>query len=251
MKRLIVNADDFGRSRGVNDGILETHARGIVTSATVLVLESSAARGIRDAAERAPGLSLGLHFALTGGGRPAAPAREVPTVAPGGSFRRTLAELPERLPAEEVAAELEAQIAVFENLAGRGPTHLESHHHAALHPSVQPVFAAAAKRRGIPVRAASPDALAALRAEGLRTPDRFIDRFYAAGATFETLAGVLEDLAEGTTELMCHPARPDAELRAASTYVDERDRERELLGDPGIRDLIESRGIVLIGFDRL
>ena len=72
-RRLIVNADDFGRSPGVNQGVLEAHVRGIVTSATVMVLETSAARGIREAAERAPRLSLGLHFVITGGGRPAVP----------------------------------------------------------------------------------------------------------------------------------------------------------------------------------
>ena len=251
MKRLIVNADDFGRSPGVNAGILEARARGIVTSTTVLVLENSAARGIRDAAERAPDLSLGLHFALTGGGRPAAAARSVPTLAPGGRFRRTREELPERLPADEIAAELEAQIAVFEILARKSPTHLDSHHHVALHPSVEPVFAAAAKKRSIPARASSADARLRLRAAGVRTPDQFIDRFYAAGATFEALEDILQNLPDGTTELMCHPGRPDAELRAASTYVDERGREVEILCDPGIRALTDARKVRRIGFDRL
>ncbi len=87
VKRLIVNADDFGRSPGVNAGTLEAHVRGIVTSATVMVLETSAARGIREAAERAPRLSLGLHFALTGGGRPAGAARrQLPDAGAGGRF---------------------------------------------------------------------------------------------------------------------------------------------------------------------
>ena len=74
-KRLIVNADDFGRTPGVNEGTLEAHLNGIVTSATVMVLEKAARDGIRQAIERAPKLGLGLHFMLTGGGVPAsAPA---------------------------------------------------------------------------------------------------------------------------------------------------------------------------------
>ncbi len=251
MKRLIVNADDFGRSAGVNAGVLEAHARGIVTSATVMVLEKASARGIREAAERARGLSLGLHFALTGGGRPAAAAQDVPNLAPGGSFRRTREELPHRLPPEEVLLELEAQIGIFEVLARKPPTHLDSHHHAALHPSVAPVFAAVAKKRSLPVRAASEEARRSLRAAGVRTPDRFVDSFYAGAATFEELEKILAALPEGTTELMCHPGRADQDLRQGSTYVDEREFEIEVLCDPNIRALVRAKKIELVGFDRL
>jgi hypothetical protein len=251
VKRLIVNADDYGRSPGVNAGVLEAHARGIVTSATVMVLEISAARGIREAAERAPGLSLGLHFALTGGGRPAAAAREVSSLAPGGSFRRTRAELPDRLPPAEIAAELDAQIEIFEVLARKAPSHLDSHHHVALHPSVGPVFAEVARKRGLPVRAASPEALRSLRAAGVKTPDRFVEEFYGEKVAFETLERILEALPDGTTELMCHPGRPDPELRQGSTYVDEREWEIDVLCDPAVRALVRARQIALVGFDRL
>ena len=187
VRQLIVNADDFGRSPGINEGIFEAHARGIVTSATVMVLEKGAARGIRQAAERAPELSLGLHFVLTGGGRPASAPSDVPTLAPDGMFRRNLSELPDALPQDEIAAELEEQIALFECMARKPPTHLDSHHHVALHPSVGPVVAAVAKKRSLPVRASSEDARRNLRAAGVRTPDHFVDGFYADGATTETL----------------------------------------------------------------
>jgi hypothetical protein len=251
VKRLIVNADDFGRSAGVNAGVLEAHARGIVTSATVMVLETAAARGIRDSAERARGLSIGLHFALTGSGRTAAAARDVPNLAPGGLFPRTREELPHRLPPEEILLELEAQIGIFEILARKPPSHLDSHHHVALHPSVAPVFAAVAKKRSIPVRAASDEARRSLRAAGVRTPDRFVDSFYAQGATFEELERILSGLSEGTTELMCHPGRADQDLRQGSTYVDEREWEIEVLCDPNIRALVRAQKIELVGFDRL
>ncbi len=251
MKRLIVNADDYGRSPGVNAGVLEAHARGIVTSATVMVLEASAARGIREAAERAPAMSLGLHFALTGGGRPAAAARDVPTLAPGGTFRRTREELPERLPASEIAAELDAQLGIFQVLARKAPSHLDSHHHVALHPAVAPVFAEAARKRGLPARAASAEAFRALRAAGVQTPDRFVEEFYGEKVAFETLERILEALPEGTTELMCHPGRPDPELRQGSTYVDEREWEIDVLCDPAVRALVRARQIDLVGFDRL
>jgi predicted glycoside hydrolase/deacetylase ChbG (UPF0249 family) len=249
VKRLIVNADDFGRTPGVNAGILEAHLRGIVTSATAMVLEPSAAPGIREAAERAPRLSLGLHFALTGGGPPAAPVRDLPTLAPGGYFPRTRAQLPPAIPAEEILRELEAQIQLFQVLAGRLPTHLDSHHHVALHPSVGPVFANVALRARLPVRAASEDARRELRAAGVRTPDHFIERFYGEGVGFETLENVLANLPDGTTELMCHPGRADEALKRGSTYAEEREREIAILCDPRIRELIEAKAITLVGFD--
>jgi predicted glycoside hydrolase/deacetylase ChbG (UPF0249 family) len=250
-RRLIVNADDFGRSPGVNEGVLEAHRDGIVTSSTVMVLEAAAARGIREAAERAPRLALGLHFVVTGGGRPAAPAREVTTLAPGGFFRRNREALPAQLPADEIRRELEAQIQIFHVLARRDPTHLDSHHHAALHPSVGPVFAEVARKRGLPVRASSEEARRQLRALGVKTPDRFYDAFYADGVSFGTLEKILEELPEGTSELMCHPGRPDAELRSSSTYVDEREWEIDVLCDPKVKSLLACRGIVLEGFDAL
>jgi len=251
VKKLIVNADDYGRTPGVNAGVLEAHARGIVTSATVLVLERSAARGIREASEKAPGLGLGLHFAVTGGGPPAAPAASLPVLAPGGRFRRSPEELPARIPESEIRLELEAQIEVFQMLARKPPTHLDSHHHAALAPAIAPVFAAVARERGLPARAASDQARQALRAAGVATPDRFLDGFYAGGATAETLARLLDGLGPGVTELMCHPARVDEELRRGSRYADERDWEREILCDPAIRRRVRDLGVALVGFDAL
>ncbi len=251
VKRLIVNADDFGRTAGVSTGALEAHRKGIVTSATVMVLERAAARSIREAAERAPAMSLGLHFVLTGGGVPAAAARDVPTLAPGGVFARTREELPERIPPEEIRRELDAQIEVFQILARKPPTHLDSHHHCALHPAVGPVFASVAVARGLPARAASDEARRPLRDAGVRTPDRFIDVFYADQVSFEVLQGLLETLPDGTAELMCHPGHADDELQRGSSYALEREREIEVLCDPGIRELVRSLGIVLIGFDAL
>ena len=251
MKILIVNADDFGRTPGVNAGVLEAHGGGIVTSATVMVLEKAAARGVREASERAPRLSLGLHFCVTGGGPPAAPARALPTLAPGGRFRRAPEELPAEIPAAEVRAELEAQIAVFQMLARGDPSHLDSHHHAARHPSIAPVFAAIAAARGLPARAPDDASRRRLRAAGVRTPDRFEDGFHGDGVRVERLARILEELPDGVTELMCHPAIVDDALRQGSRYAGARDLEREILCDPAIRELVRARRIRLAGFEAL
>ncbi|MEO8191354.1 MAG: ChbG/HpnK family deacetylase [Acidobacteriota bacterium] len=251
MKRLIVNADDYGRTAGINQGTIDAHLRGIVSSTTVMILESAAAEGIELALRTAPRLSLGIHCVLTGGGPPASPAGRLKTLAPAGVFARNAEALPETIDPEEVRAELSAQIERFESLAGRPPSHLDSHHHSALHPSIQPIFAAIAAERGLPVRASSPAAAAALRDHGLRVPDRFLDGFYAEGATVENLLALISDLPQGTSELMCHPGYPDAALLAGSTYARERVREVDALCDPSVRARLADRGVDLVAFDAL
>lgn len=233
----------------MNSGTLEAHLFGIVTSATVMVLEPAAEEGVSEASRRAPNLSFGLHFVLTGGGLPASSLERVPSLLVGGRFPRDAAALPRKLAEDEVSRELEAQIFLFEKMTGRPPTHLDSHHHSALHPSIQPVFAEAARVRRIPVRASSDAARASLRAAGVRTPDRFVDAFYGDGASAETLSAILRSVAdEKTTELMCHPGRADERLLSGSTYAREREREIALLCDPEVRTIVTQQGIELVSF---
>jgi predicted glycoside hydrolase/deacetylase ChbG (UPF0249 family) len=251
MKRLIVNADDFGRTPGLNAGALDAHLYGIVTSATVMILERSAGEGIRRLLDMAPRLSLGLHFAITGSGAPASAPSSVPTLAPGGRFVTNAETLPRELPADEVRRELSAQIAVFRVIAGRPPSHLDSHHHAALHASVLPVFAEVARQHDLPVRAANAVSREWLRNAGLRVPDEFVESFYADGASRENLRSIIENLPDGVSELMCHPGHPDDELRRVSDYVDDREREVQILCDPDVPAWLDRYGIELIGFDRI
>jgi predicted glycoside hydrolase/deacetylase ChbG (UPF0249 family) len=252
VKRLIVNADDFGRTRGVNSGVLEAHLFGIVTSATVMVLEPAAEEGVSEALRRAPNLSFGLHFVLTGGGLPASSLDRVPSLLADGRFPKSAAELPPTLAEDEISRELEAQIFLFEKMVGRPPTHLDSHHHSALHPSIQPVFAEAARIRKIPVRASSGAARESLRAAGVRTPDRFIDAFFGDGATAEALRAIFRSLADGETgELMCHPGHADDRLVSGSSYARERERELALLCDPELRTLLLQQRIELTSFRQL
>jgi hypothetical protein len=78
-----------------------------------------------------------------------------------------------------------------------------------------------------------------------------VDRFYGESADFETLAEILENLSEGTTELMCHPGRADERLQSTSTYAGEREREIEVLTDPAVRKILKDAGVKLIPYDAL
>lgn len=249
-KRLIVNADDLGRTEGINEGIFDAHRRGIVTSATMMVNYPAAPR-VAVLSRDSPALGIGLHVALSGG-VPALPPEQV----------RSLVDANGMLPAKpgglagadraEVLAEVRAQLKRFREIMGRDPTHFDSHHHSHREvPAVFEAILAVAWETGLPVRSASAAMAAQLRREGVPTPEHFVEDFYAEGAALNDLIGIVEDLPMGTSELMCHPAIVDAELRSSSGYAEPRARELDVLTNPAVRQAVQRSGVRLINFGQL
>ncbi len=280
MPDLIVNADDFGRSDGINQGILEAHSEGIVTSTTVMMNYPAAAPGLDRALAAAPDLGLGMHLNLTSG-RPVLPPARVPSLVDDeGFFFR-----PDRWPevalawaADEVALELGAQLDRFVELAGRPPTHLDSHHHAALIvPTAFRVTLTLASSCGIPIRRpplgdapsdtrqshrllmnlpeheglSMASALHDLVAEfpSVPMPDRFVSSFYDRLAILGELLVILTTLSpRGVTELMCHPGYA-ADLD--SSYAAPRERELSVLTHRAVQEVVAAQGIRLMTFAEL
>ena len=212
---LIVNADDLGYDPAVDRGILEAHARGLVTAATVMVDTPFAERAVAGAPAS---LDLGLHAVVD----PAA-----------------------GLAAVEVA--LARQLARFRALCGRAPTHLDSHKHAHLHPALLPAFAAVARREGIPLRALDSVVRASLRAEGVLTTDAFLgDAALRPCWTRERLREALAAPPEGVVELMCHPGFTPTHAR--TSFAAEREVELRALCEPATREALAAAGVVLAGF---
>ena len=90
-----------------------------------------------------------------------------------------------------------------------------------------------------------------LRAHGVRTTDRFVASFFGGTANVDTLEDVLYSLEAGTTELMCHPAHVDEELRSSSGYAEPRDAERKALQDIRVRSMMRALGVERINFEAL
>ena len=249
-KRLIVNADDLGRTEGINEGIFDAHRRGVVTSATMMV-NYPAARRVSVLSRDSPGLGIGLHVALSGG---------VPALPP--EYLRSMVDAKGMLPAKpeglaaadpaEVLAEVRAQLKRFREIMGRDPTHFDSHHHSHREvPAVFEAILAVAWETGLPVRNVSPAMGERLRREGIPTPDHFVEDFYAEGATLNDLIGIVEDLPAGTSEIMCHPAVVDEELRSTSGYAEPRTRELDVLTNGAVRQALQRSGVRLIHFGQL
>jgi len=249
VKRLIVNADDLGRTHGINTGVFEAHRLGIVTSATAMVNYEA----IREAAALSrenPKLGIGLHVALSGG-RTALPQGSVPSLVDAKGAQPSKPEGLEGARPNEIAAEVEAQFQKFIDVFGRKPTHFDSHHHSHRRPDVFEVVTALALREGIPVRNAGGLMGQALSKLGLRRNDAFEERFFDQGVSVPNLVGIIEGLPEGSTELMCHPAHEDRELAASSSYAAVRVKELAALCDPAVRTAVGRTGVRLITFAEL
>lgn len=246
MRALIVNADDFGLTRGVSAGILAAHRHGIVTSTTVLVTAAVDRRQLDEA--RAAGLGLGLHVNLTLG-TPLTRGRSL--VDASGRFVRDPRRAAAAAEAAHVRAEVEAQIARFEALVGRRPTHLDSHHHVGLYPPVRDVVLDVARAHGLPVRSQDAGARARARGAGLRTTDHFFGEagpgaYWSAARTLAALRA----LPPGVSEFMAHPGRFDDDL-GYSRYGRQREVELAGLGGPAARGAAAALGITLRHFGGL
>ena len=249
MKRLIVNADDFGRTAGINRGVVEAHERGIVTSATLMVNYPAAEEAAAIARDN-PGLGIGLHVQLTGGPS-ALPAERLQSMVDASG---RLPSKPEGLVGPdpgEVLAEARAQLARFQAILGRLPTHFDSHHHSHRTPAVLEAVVTLGRETGRPVRNASPEMAARLGREGIKTTDRFVEDFFGDDATLDGLLGILHRLQPGATELMCHPAVVDDELRAGSGYAEPRTRELAVLTREEAKQALREEGIELVHFGHL
>jgi len=281
-RRLIVNADDFGLTAGINRAIIEAHARGIVTSTTVMANMPRFEEAARLAREH-PSLGVGLHFNITQGRPVALPARVPSLTGGGGEFLGSGAALVRRalsggVRPEEVALELRAQLDKC-LAAGLRLTHVDSHQHALGLPRVFDALLRTLPGYGIralrlprehpPGRGLSPGRLKQavvarglsllcrpqaekLRGAGLVTTDAFFGVTRTGSWSLAWLEGVLAELPEGTSELMSHPGYEDEELLAAGTRLRaSRGVELRLLTDPGVAALARAGGVRLVNFGHL
>jgi predicted glycoside hydrolase/deacetylase ChbG (UPF0249 family) len=216
---LIVNADDLGASTGINRGILEACADGVVTSASLMVDAPASAQLAGELPDPLE-LSVGLHATLT---------------SEGGELA---------IDPSECRAELDRQLARFEEITGARPTHVDSHHNIHRDPRLRDSFVAFAAELGRPLREHS-------RA-------RYFSSFYGQwdGETHLeqiSVASLLEmfevELGPGITELGCHPGYMGDGFE--SSYSGEREAEVRTLCDPRVRDRLERIGVKLVNFASL
>jgi predicted glycoside hydrolase/deacetylase ChbG (UPF0249 family) len=248
---LIVNADDFGRSVGVDDGIVRAHKEGIVTSTTFMTNAPSTAHAA-SLARATPSLDVGVHLVLTYA-KPLSDAAKIRSlVRDDGSFWRPTELLARHIDRTEALIEYRAQYARARELVGREVTHMDTHHWVHDHPALSWAVCELARETGAAARAHTPAQRDEYRAKGVRTTDHFTREFQHPGhIEVADLLTLLSRVDEGVTELMCHPGEPDPELVATSAYARERPVELATLTDARVRDALERERISLTTFAEL
>jgi chitin disaccharide deacetylase len=224
---LIVNADDFGLSEGVNRGIIRAHELGIVTSTSLMVRWPAASEAARYAREHSR-LSFGLHLDLA------------EWVYRNGEWVTRY----QVVPADDesaLAGEVARQLEVFRRLLGRNPTHVDSHQHIHRNEPARSVVSRLAQSLSVPLRSFTP------RVEycgdfygqtGEGDP-------YPEGISLEGLLRTIQNLPSGITELGCHPGE---DVQLDSVYRTERMQEVAVLCHPQVRAALESNGVALRSF---
>ena len=287
MKSLILNADDFGMTRGVNEGIIRAHREGILTSTTLMANGPAFDDAVQLSATN-PKLGVGCHLVLVGG-KCVARREDVASLADGdGNLPESLPKFVAKLssgmiPAKEIEQELRAQIEKIQ-AAGISPTHLDTHKHTHAHPRVMESLARIAKEFGFrrvrkpvenlhdswqtmkadekgismqivaagAVRAVGPRFLAIARKYGLLFPDHFLGLAVTGQVSSAALRRMVDNLDEGSTEIMLHPGICDADLVSSGTRLrEQRETELDALLDPGVRSALHERGVRLISYREL
>ena len=281
MRRLIVNADDFGLHAAVNRGILAAHTEGIVSSTSLMAGGAALDDAVR-IAKQCPQLGVGVHLTFVGA-RPVLPVAEVSSLLDEagdfyGSYPLFIKRfLRGKIRLAEVERELAAQIDRV-RMAGIQPSHLDSHQHLHVLPGIGGLVLDLARRfsiRAIRIPAepvafigATPATVGRLAgrggltmlanlfrqqaaAAGIRTSDHFYGMLAGGQLTEPAILAILRRLPPGDSELMTHPGFADESLADAFRWDYQWDAERQALTAPAVRALLAERQIRLISFREL
>ncbi len=226
-RRLIVNADDFGLTDGINRGIIEAHENGIVTSASLMV-RYPAARQAAELATANPKLSIGLHFDVA-----------------EWRYRKGNWEIfYQVVDAKDEAAvegELQRQLTLFEHFVGGAPTHLDSHQHVHKSEPAREVLLRASEKLRVPLRGCHPSVrhcgdFYGQTAEGLP---------FLNGISAARLSEMIRGIKPGWTEIGCHPGYANG---LDSVYLVEREIELRVLCSAEVCRVLKEKKIELLSF---
>lgn len=253
--KLLINADDFGLSRGQNYGIIDCFTNGVVRSTTLLSTGNEFEHACT-LAKNNPSLDLGIHLSLDLG-KPILDKKKIPSlVNQEGDFKRYPLELNEIVVNEiEVYLEWRAQIEKALE-AGLNPTHMDSHHHIHMMHNLFPIYIQLASEFQLAIRfhprkwTQKEIAESHFLLEKVVFAKGFINSFYAKNIT-SAFFEELDETNPNIYEMMCHPAYLDQWILGNSSYNIERGIEAETLQSEETKRILNEKKIEVISFNQL
>jgi len=276
--KLVVNADDFGLTPGINQGILDCFLANSISSATLMVTTSATDEAV-DIAKSNTALGIGLHFNLTLGRPLNKPETISSLVREDGSFHSRVdfekRMILGRIRHADVIREFYSQVRRFETL-GIVMTHVDSHQHVHLFPAVFNILAEYCERENIPLRVPwvwpqswNVSCKRSLRAIFLkllihRNIIRWQNRLkYNAGfasifdlsippnrITIDNYLSIISNIKKGPFELMVHPSRSDQSLVGLTNISEISLTERRILSTYNLKELAQPYGIELVSYKK-
>jgi len=253
LKYLIINADDCNLTPGVTRGVLKSHDGGIPTSTTLLINLPLDERTVRELKKR-PKLGVGLHLNVTLGSPVNAPSSIRSLLKKEGIFRRQEDYFTKAPLSKDVVKEYEAQIRLFEKRFGCKPDHLDTHHHLHDFPLFFRALRVVARKWKLPIRRSRIFQLSEFKHEtmSIRTTGYLFGNLETHSHwDHDSFLGVVENLPAGTSEISCHPAYCDAELRQISSFREAREEELKVFSNRRLHKTLSELGIELIRFSDL
>lgn len=278
-RKLIVGADDFGLTKGVVDGIVDGHERGIITSTSAMV-NMPAIEYASKRSHECQTLDVGVHLNFTAGSSILPPDQVPSLLNPSGQFwsPRELFNRRHLISLSELKCEFQAQVARFTDVFGVGPSHATCHHTIYTWPPFYRLFVELGESSGMPVRNSvrvhrvptlpysdelvpgmgtslsrrlTSMARKILEDSSACHPDYFVDQFSIVASNVDALIRLIESLPTGTCELVCHPAFVDQELVRLSSYAHGRQIEQEVLTDARVKRAVDECGVQLWSYGQV
>lgn len=240
MTKLIINADDYGYTEAVNEGIISAYKNGIVSSCTIMANMPGFEHGIKLIKEN-PGLKCGVHMTLTCY-KPLLDNHKTIVDEQGYFYKRATDDVLDKMDLEEVYNEFCAQIEKIKK-SGINITHLDSHHHVHGLKKLQTVIEKIVDEYNIPIRGAFE------YESDLQNTISLLDSFYGKNVNKDYFKKNINEIKKyEVCDLMCHPSFVDEFLLNSTSYATQRQKEHDILISKEVKEFLKENKIQIVNY---
>ena len=249
MKKVVLNADDFGLTGGICTAIERLLFEGKISNTTAMICAKGGAARLRSFRDASFNAKIGLHLQLTSG-HPILPVKRVASLtSTDGSFKKK--EAFSTMRTSEVEAEWRAAVELFKEIMGRSPSHIDSHHGPHRHPEFRKIYFAISKEHGLSARGFDREYSKEAQSFGALTSDECVMGWTARAADYNKLVELISEKAAlvsagGVVEVAMHPGPDDEELNRVTSLTTLRENDIKVLDDLHATKKMTKNGFQLV-----